>query len=491
MTQKKTKSDNDQAPAGQKEAPAEAGDRTSPVREAGSSHPPEALTTIDAEGHRKWVYPAPIRGRFMRWRQAVGYFIIPIYFLAPWIKINSMQSVLIQIPERRFVLFGQIFAPQDVFYLVFFLLALALALFFFTALVGRIWCGWLCPQTVFMEEVFRRIEEWVEGGHIQRRRLDQAPWGVEKALRKTIKHALFLIFSAAVSNTFLAYFVGTEKLLGWMTGSPAQHPVAFGIMAFILAIFYFDFAWFREQFCVVVCPYARFQSVLTDENTIQVGYDIVRGEPRGKRGSTSGDCVNCFRCVSVCPTGIDIRDGFQLECIGCVRCIDACDTVMDQVNRPRGLVRLDSLARLTGKESHILRPRVVIYSVILVAMVAGLFIGLGQRPQLDMTILRPPGEPFQILPDGVISNRFSLSLRNLDTDSRDYRLTVSGHDQARLVLPFNPVPMEGNRQMKVMAFVQIPAGSVTTGKATIQMKAYDGNLLVAEKTMTFLAPVVQ
>jgi cytochrome c oxidase accessory protein FixG len=460
-------------------------------RELYQHRPPDALTTLDARGNRLWVYPAAIRGVFMRWRKVLGYFVIVVYFAMPWIPIGGMQSILLEIPERRFILFGHIFWPQDVFYLVFLLLGMALALFFFTAVAGRVWCGWLCPQTVFMEEIFRKIEVWTEGDHHEQRRLDAKPWSLRKARIKLVKHALFLLFSALVSNTFIAYFVGTERLLRWMTASPLEHWTAFVFMASILAVFYFDFAWFREQFCVVLCPYARFQSVLTDAHTVQVGYDTVRGEPRGHLRSTRGDCIDCHKCVAVCPTGIDIRDGYQLECIGCARCIDACDSIMERIDRPRGLIRYDSLARLSGERVQILRPRVLVYSALLLGVVVALFVGLGMRPHLDLTVVRPPGEPYMLLPGGLVSNHFSLRLHNRDQVAKRFQIDVSGPVGAQVIVPVNPLGLGADEEQRTEAFVNIPAAQVRSGKAPLRIQVYERGTLVAERTMIFLAPVTR
>ena len=458
-------------------------------RELYQHRPPDRLTTLDERGHRKWVYPAAIRGVFMRWRKVLGYFVIAVYFVMPWISIGGMQSILLEIPERRFILFGHVFWPQDAFYLVFLLLGMALALFFFTAVAGRVWCGWLCPQTVFMEEIFRKIEEWTEGDHHAQRRLDGEPWSVRKARLKLTKHALFLLFSALVSNTFIAYFVGTEQLLLWMTGSPLEHWTSFLFMAAILGVFYFDFAWFREQFCIVLCPYARFQAVLTDAHTVQVGYDTVRGEPRGHVGTTTGDCIDCHKCVAVCPTGIDIRHGYQLECIGCARCIDACDSIMERIGKPRGLIRYDSLARLGGERTRFLRPRVLVYSLLLVGIAVALFVGLGTRPQLDFTVVRPPGEPFTLLPGGLVSNHFTLRLHNrLQADKR-VRIEVSSPAGAQLIVPVNPLELKADEQVRTEAFVNIPAGLVKSGKVPVRLQVYEDGTLMAEGAMTFLGPV--
>ena len=450
--------------------------------------PPERPSTMDERGRRMWVFPAEIQGPFMRWRRWTGWALIVIYLATPWIRIGGMQAVWLRIPERRFILFGHLFFPQDSFYLMFLLVGLALGLFFFTALVGRVWCGWACPQTVWMEEVFRKIEWLVEGDHHAQQRLDAAPWSAGKAARRVAKHALFLVFSALVSNTFIAYFAGTENLLRWMMSPPSQHWTAFLFMAVILGVFYLDFAWFREQFCTVVCPYARFQAVLTDADTTQVGYDTVRGEPRGRVGVAKGDCIDCHKCVAVCPTGIDIRDGYQLECIGCARCIDACDGIMDRVQKPRGLIRYDSLARLTGAGTHILRPRVIVYSVLLVGVVAALAFALEVRSEADVTIFRPPGEPFVLLPGGVVSNHFSVRIINRGESDHAFRIALAGTPQAQLITARNPMPVKAGEQERIEVFVNLAQDAVPTGKFPLTLQFYEGADLVAEKATTFLAP---
>jgi len=423
----------------------------------------------------------------------VAFVLIAVMFLLPWVKVGGMPAVLLQIPERRFAVFGHVFWPQDGFYLALLLIGLALSLFFFTALVGRVWCGWACPQTVFMEGVFRRIEEWIEGDRHARKRLDAAPWTAGKVGKKAAKHALFLFVAALVSNTFLAYFVGGERLVGWVTEPPAEHWTAFLIMAITLAVFYFDFAWFREQFCVVLCPYARFQAVLTDAHTLQVGYDTVRGEPRGRpagarAAAVLGDCIDCLKCVAVCPTGIDIRDGFQLECIGCARCIDACDGIMKRIGRPAGLIRYDSLMRLGGAATRILRPRVVVYSVLLIGVIAGLAYALEVRADTDMTVVRPPGAPFAVLPGGVVSNHFSVRILNRGAAGRAYRLALAGAPDARLITALNPVTVPAGEQERVEVFVDLARKQVPGGKLPLTLQVYDGSALAAESATTFLAP---
>jgi cytochrome c oxidase accessory protein FixG len=450
--------------------------------------PPERPSTMDERGRRMWVFPAEIQGPFMRWRRWTGWALIVIYLATPWIRIGGMQAVWLRIPERRFILFGHLFFPQDSFYLMFLLVGLALGLFFFTALVGRVWCGWACPQTVWMEEVFRKIEWLVEGDHHAQQRLDAAPWSAGKAARRVAKHALFLVFSALVSNTFIAYFAGTENLLRWMMSPPSQHWTAFLFMAVILGVFYLDFAWFREQFCTVVCPYARFQAVLTDADTTQVGYDTVRGEPRGRVGVAKGDCIDCHKCVAVCPTGIDIRDGYQLECIGCARCIDACDSIMERIGRPRGLIRYDSLARLQGGLTRILRPRVVVYSALLVGVTILLIWGLGTRPMLDFNVLRAPGDPYTLLPGGVVSNHFHMRVFNRSNEPRTFHIWLEGPAGTQLIVPVNPVRIPPGEPTRLEAFVNVPMAEIKRGKTDIRFHVAEVERPLIDQVTTFISP---
>jgi cytochrome c oxidase accessory protein FixG len=280
----------------------------------------------------------------------------------------------------------------------------------------------------------------------------------------------------------MVFFAGPELWIGG--GGPVENALV-GVLGLGL---FLDFAWFREQFCTVLCPYARFQAVLTDAHTVQVGYDVKRGEPRGRAGTTTGDCIDCHKCVAVCPTAIDIRDGFQLECIGCARCIDACDSIMDRIGKPRGLIRYDSLERLLGAKTRLFRPRVIVYSVLLVAVAVALFVGLGTRPTLDLAVLRPAGEPFMVLPGRIVSNHFTLSLQNMTAEPRLYRVAVAGPPDAGLIMPGNPVSLKGGEMRRVEAFVVIPGAAAESGHVPLNIQVYEDDKLRAERQTTFLAP---
>ncbi len=322
-----------------------------------SSRSGTSVTTIREDGSRRFLFPADVSGRFARARRAVALVLIAVYFLLPWIPVGGYPAVFLDVAHRRFHLFGLTLAAQDLWLLFFLISGLGFGLFFLTALLGRIWCGWACPQTVFLDQVYRRVERWIDGDAVQRRWLAAAPWSVSKLLRRAAKHAIYLVLAIAITHLFLAYYVSIPAVWGMMRDAPADNWGTFVFIAAATGIVYFDFAWFREQLCIVLCPYGRIQSALTDDHTLVIGYDWARGEPRGKPAAPgAGDCVGCDRCVHVCPTGIDIRQGLQLECVGCSACVDACDEVMSRLGRRPGLIRYDSLAGLAGLPKRLAAP---------------------------------------------------------------------------------------------------------------------------------------
>jgi cytochrome c oxidase accessory protein FixG len=320
-----------------------------------------SVTTINADGSRYFLHPSDASGRWNLARRLVGAVLIVIYVLLPWIPVNGAPAVFLDVENRMFHLFGLTLVPQDLWVMFFAISGLGFGLFFVTSLLGRVWCGWACPYTVFLDHVFRRIERWIEGDAPARRALDAAPWSAGKAVKRLVKHLAYVLVAALIAHVFLSYFVSLPRLYHFMQEGPMQHLTAFCIVTFLTLVLWFCFGYFREQFCIIMCPYGRLQSVLTDDDTINVGYDGRRGEPRGPKGSGGGDCIDCRRCVNVCPTGIDIRNGLQLECIGCTACIDACDDVMVKIGRPRGLIRYDSFNGFAGSVRRLLRPRIYAY----------------------------------------------------------------------------------------------------------------------------------
>ncbi len=436
---------------------------------------------MDEHGDRIHIYPRQLFGRWLKRRTVVNLVLMAVYFGLPWLTVGGNQAVLFDIPRRKMALFGLVLWPQDTVLLWLFLFTALVGIFFFTALFGRVWCGWACPQTVFMEGVFRHIERWIEGRPAARRKRDAGPWTLDKAWRKGLKHAVFLLIAAHVANTFLCYFAGTDRVLDMTTSSPSQAPAWFGFMAGITAVFYFDFAWFREQLCTMACPYGRWQSVLIDRHSLLVGYDEKRGEGRarmgvrraaakaeeatGASGQTFGDCVDCSLCVQVCPTGIDIRDGLQLECVGCTACIDACDAVMTKVGKPEGLIRYASLAALDGERRRLVRPRSIIYGVVMV-LAAGLFVAkLATRADIEVQVVRAQRNAVQMVGDEVL-NHFRAKLVNKSDEPIKVKVDVPGE---RVAVPLNPWPVPAASAVTMEIFVKRPKSAFGADVERVKM----------------------
>jgi cytochrome c oxidase accessory protein FixG len=380
------------------------------------------IATADQSGQRRWIYPRQVDGRWFRRRTWFSWLLLAIMFTGPFVTIGGNPLLLMNIPERKFVVLGQIFWPQDMIIFAIALLVFLVGVIIFTTAFGRLWCGWACPQTVMMEMVFRKIEYAIEGDASGQRALNAAPWNGRKLFRKALKHGIFLALSFVVGNVLLSYIIGWRDLWQIVTDPPAQHLVGLGFMISFALLFYGIFARFREQACTFICPYGRHQSTLLDENTILVAYDYKRGEKRGPlrqqqktgsgRAAGSGDCVDCHRCVTVCPTGIDIRNGVQMECVQCTACIDACDTVMDRIGSSRGLIRYASLNGIERGEPLRVTPRLVGYSVVLAVLAGILAVMLLARSDAEVTLLRAPGSLFQQMPDGHFSNLYTVRVVN-------------------------------------------------------------------------------
>jgi len=354
-----------------------------------------SVTTINTDGSRYFLHPADVSGRWNVLRRVVGVVLIGIYIMLPWIPINGNPAVFLDVENRMFHLFGLTLVPQDLWVMFFAISGLGFALFFGTSLLGRIWCGWACPYTVFLDHIYRRVERLIEGDAQARRALDNAPLSVGKVFKRILKHALYAIIAAMIAHVFLSYFVSLKRLYSFMNDGPLEHATAFGIVMFLTFVLWFCFGYFREQFCIIMCPYGRLQGALTDDDTVNVGYDEKRGEPRGAKGKAEGDCIDCRRCVQVCPTGIDIRNGLQLECIGCTACIDACDDIMVKIDRPKGLIRYDSFNGFAGKKRRFLRPRIYAYCALALLGLGALTIVASQKARpFNATISRSGGGGF-------------------------------------------------------------------------------------------------
>ena len=426
----------------------------------------DRLYSIKVDGSRNHLQPADVKGRFVRARHLVFAALIAIYVGLPLLRVGGQPAVHLDIEARRFYLFGATFNSQDFWLVVFLLTAVGFGLLFFTAWLGRVWCGWACPQTVFLEGVYRWIERWTEGPREARLKLAAAPWTAGKLARKAAKHALYVLVSFFLAHVFLSFFVSLPGLLGMMAGDPRDHLVAFAWVTAITGLLYFNFAWFREQLCIILCPYGRLQSVLTDKHSLIIGYDERRGEPRGRltradraaaaagAAPTKGDCVDCQRCVVVCPTGIDIRNGLQLECIGCARCVDACDEVMGKLGRERGLVRYDSLQGLAGQKKRTVRPRLVFYGAFLAAAVVGLTIGLGARTPFEANLLRVRGAPY-VLDGGGVRNQFELHLINKNPTETTFEIELESPVPAKITVASERVTVGSLQSFRMPIFVSV------------------------------------
>ena len=444
-----------------------------------NSNAPEAqeqiLSTMNRDGSRRRIRPKVSKGRYYRPRLLTAWGLILSFVLIPILKINGKPLMLLDIGQREFTFFGVTFLPTDTFLLMLLLFSIFVGIFLITAIWGRVWCGWACPQTVYMEFIYRPLEVFIEGGRSQQIKTDKT--GVSG--RRLLKHLVFFVVSALLANTFLAYFVGWDRLLGWMTSSPTQHPIAFFVMLGTTVLMFGDFGWFREQTCILACPYGRFQSVLLDRQSLIVGYDEERGEPRErlrkKEERTGGDCIDCGMCVSTCPTGIDIREGgLQMECIACTQCIDACDAIMDKIGKPRGLVRYTSQAELETGKRKFLRPRLVVYSAMLLVMFSTLGFSLIGKSTADVTILRGLGAPFSKLPSGEISNQIRIKIANRSGEQRSYTFELVDAEELTLVAPENPLTVGPGESQMTGAFITTQPSTFTDGVIGITLHISDG-----------------
>ncbi len=385
----------------------------------------DAVTTIRDDGSRPFLYPSDTKGRFTQARRWSAFALIAFYLSLPWITINGYPAVFLDVAERRFHLFGITGAAQDLWLMFFVITGLGFSLFFVTALLGRVWCGWACPHTVFLDHVYRRIERLIEGDALKRRALAAAPLSAGKFFKVGLKHTLYIIVSAVITHLLLAYFVSLPEVWAMVRAAPTEHWGAFGFIAVATSALYFNFAWFREQLCIVVCPYGRIQSALIDDNSLVVGYDVKRGEPRGKTGTVgAGDCIACSRCVQVCPTGIDIKQGLQMECVGCTACIDACDDVMTKINRPTGLIRYDSQNGFAGKKTRWFRPRVALYGFLLVVGASVALWAVSTIRPANLAVTRIIGTPYFVT-DDYVRNQFLVRVVNKRNQTQRYLVSVN------------------------------------------------------------------
>ncbi len=444
---------------------------------------------------RKKIYPREVHGLFASLRLLGVTALLGLFYLLPWFNFDGRQAVLFDLPERKFYIFNMVFWPQDFIYLTLLLVIAALSLFFFTALAGRLWCGFACPQTVWTE-LFMWIEHRIEGNRNQQMKLDKQPWK-KKFPKKFLKHFLWLALSLYTGFTFVGYFTPIRELAATIPTFDFGPWELFWIFFYGFAT-YGNAGWMREQVCLYMCPYARFQSAMFDQDTMIISYDPKRGEPRGTRKKNVdpqsvglGDCVDCTLCVQVCPTGIDIRDGLQYQCIGCAACIDACDDVMEKMGYPKGLIRYTTENRLAGKETHILRPRIIVYGLILLAITVGTIYAMVNKPILEMDVIRDRNSLFRETGMGMVENVYTVKIINKDTHPHEFELSAEGLPGIKLNMPDRRLYAEPGSVVEVPVSIEVDPDKLTERASTVffKLQASDDPELETREEARFIGPV--
>ncbi len=460
----------------------------------------DTLGTVGPDGKRKWVYAKqPSAGRFYRVRTLIYWLLIAILVAMPLIEVNGRPFMLFDVLHRRFIVFGQVFWPQDLYLFAIGMIATLVGIALFTVAYGRLFCGWACPQTVFMEGVFRRLDVLFEGSAEQQRKLDAAPWTTDKVLRKGGKHLTIAAVAFVVGNVFLMYLIGREAWVQLVTDDPREHLGGLTVMLGFTALTWFNFARFREQTCLVVCPYGRLQGVLLDANSIVVAYDWKRGEPRTKlkksmtvdQRAAAPDCIDCFECVRVCPTAIDIRNGTQLECVNCTACIDACDAVMDKIGKPRGLVRYASKNQIAQGKPFRFTGRMLWLSSVLTVLGAVLLVLTFTRADVATTLTRLPGTSFQKLADGRIANTYKLHLTNMTFEPKQIRLEVIAPAGFALELSgaqAGVMQVPGEAMREGLLILEVEPSQLRRFTTPVQLRVLEGATEIATLQTSFLGP---
>lgn len=454
----------------------------------------DQLATVTKEGKRIWIYPKKPSGKFYNARTVVSLLLLAFLIIVPFIKVNGHQFLLFDFLNRNFILFGIPFGPHDFHLFVLAMIAIIVFIILFTVVFGRIFCGWACPQTIFMEMVFRKIEYWIEGDARDQRKLDAEAWNGKKLFKKSLKNIIFFLIAFLISHIFLSYIISMDKVISIISQPPGVHLSGFIALIAFSFVFYWVFAFFREQACTIVCPYGRLQGVLLDQDSIVIAYDYKRGEPRSKikkdqDQSDKGDCIDCHLCVDVCPTGIDIRNGIQLECVNCTACIDACDEVMVKVDRPKKLIKYASLNGIENKSKFKVTPRIILYSVILVVLIGILGYLLSVRTEYSVNILRTPGMLFQEQPNGKVSNVYDLNIVNKTFHETPVQIKLESPANGELKLVGNDIVLKSQQIVDTKFLVLLEKASLNRMNTPIEIGVYDGKKLIKKVKTSFLGPV--
>lgn len=452
------------------------------------------LSNVNQKGKRLWIFPKKPSGKYTSARTIVAWGLMALLFAGPFLKWHGHPLMLFNVLERKFILFGLPFWPQDFKIFAVAMLTGVVFIVLFTVVWGRVFCGWACPQTIFMEMLFRKIEYWIDGDWNQQKKLNAQPWNTEKIWKRSLKHSLFFLLSFLISNTFLAYIIGIDELSLMVKEGPFEHPGSFVSLLIFTGVFYFVFAWFRELVCIIICPYGRLQGVMLDRKSVVVAYDYVRGEPRGKVSKKEelqlGDCVDCNLCVNVCPTGIDIRNGTQLECINCTACIDACDDVMTKIKRPTGLIRYDTAEGIEKGRKWKLSFRPIAYSVVLVALVGLLTFFLVTRKDVESVLIRTSGSTYQFQSDGQISNLYNVEFVNKTFQPQKIELKINRPDtRLMLIGGKESIEVASGSLGKGTIMILIPQDKIRTNHFDIPVEVWVNGELMETLPAGFLAPI--
>ena len=453
----------------------------------------DSIATINTAGKRNWIFPKKPHGKLYKARTIVSFIYLLVFFSLPFIKINGDPLFLFDVVHRKFIFFSVIFWPQDFIIFGIAMLAFIVFIVLFTVVFGRVFCGWACPQTVFMEMVFRKIEYWIDGDAAEQRKLKAQKWDGEKIRKRTIKLGIFFVVSVLIANTFLSYVIGLDEVLKIASEPISQHVGGFISLLVFSFIFFGVYAWFREQVCLIVCPYGRLQGVMLDPNSIVVAYDYVRGEPREKihhekSAGDFGDCVDCSLCVRVCPTGIDIRNGTQLECVNCTACIDACDEVMDKVHRPKGLIRYANETGIKNKTPLKITGRIKAYSLVLILLIGVLVATLVTRADVDATVLRAGGQLFQEQANDRISNLYTVRVINKTRNEMPITFKIESGD-GEISMVGKPMTVGKEAKSETEFFITRDRNKIHERKTKLKIGVYSGDKKIQTVSTTFLGPV--